>query len=111
MCKVDGDGVMRCPPIPEFWRVKYHFTASYTDLRKIQNSFFELGFGVLAYEDDICYIKVYHYQPKYMSLWILQNDELIRKHRLKVERYIHNTRGQRKKWDMILQKNLQKMKA
>jgi hypothetical protein len=105
---MDGDGaVMRCPPMPEFWRVKYHFTTSFQELRLIQRSFSDMGFGVLACEDDICYIKVHHYQLKYMTLWSLTNGELIHKHKLKVERYIHNTRGERKAWYLTLKQRSQ----
>lgn len=104
---MDGDELLTCPPIPEFWLVKYRFSSSYSDLRTIQQSFFDLGFGVLAYTDEIGYIKVYHYKPKYMSVWLLQNDSLIKKHRLTVERYLHNTKSKRKKtWDLILSKSL-----
>lgn len=106
---MDGDGVNRCPPIPAFWLVKYHFTASFQDLRKIQQSFADLGFGVLAYTDEICYFKIYHYRPKYMSLWIMQNADLISKYRLKVETYTHNSKRKSKtSWDKLLQKSFQK---
>lgn len=109
---MDGDGVNRCPPIPVFWLVNYKFTTDYQGLRKIQRSFTDLGFGVLAYTEEISYFKLYHYKPKYMSLWIMQNDELIRKYRLKVESYTHNTKRKGKKsWDTILQKSLQKKTA
>lgn len=99
MCEVDGDGLMGCPPVPDFWLVKYHFTSTFSDVHKIKNSFTRLGFRVFEYENDPyrVHIKISHTKPTYLTLWFLENDELIKQRRLKVTYYVHNTRSYKRK--------------
>jgi hypothetical protein len=86
-----GDAVT-CPPVPHFWLVKYRFTSSFNDLRTIKNSFTALGFQVYDHSDELCTIKVSHMRPKFISLWFLQNSDLIKDRRLTLTEYTHNTR-------------------
>jgi hypothetical protein len=89
-----GDGSMSHPQVPDFWLVKFHFTVSFLDIKKVKESFLDLGFRIFDHVEEqyeIC-IKVCHMHSKYMTLWSLKNQDLIQKNRLKIEYYIHNTR-------------------
>lgn len=82
------------PPVPHFWLVRYHFTTTYLELNIIRNSFSKLGFGVVNYTADVngLHIKVWHTKPAKMSFWFLMNSDLIKKNKLVISDYTHNTR-------------------
>lgn len=81
---------LKLSPVPQFWLVKYKHTASFTDLHTLSQSFVKMGFRVYYRSEDFLTIKISHTSPKYLSLWIMTNGDILHKLRLKITEYTHN---------------------
>jgi hypothetical protein len=94
MCEVDGDGLMGCPQVPEFWLIEYGWDTRPDDVKRILHTLQEMGFRI--HIKSYPTIKISHSKKKYISVWMLKHSEMILKNKLRIKYYIHNTRRSKK---------------
>ena len=92
----DSRNQVTLPPLPYHWLVDgdlyYRF-----QVEDVCESLIKLDFGVKGYVTNkgLKLLVIGHRQPKKLTFWLMQNDGLVQKLKLKVYDYTYNTRKNR----------------
>jgi len=76
-------------PVPEFWEIKLNKYSVRFDNRDVRQRLTDLGFRLMSCDTNV--VRVAHYKPSTIMLWMMKDVELINELDVKISKYYYNS--------------------